>query len=285
MKESEYRDHVDTRQVVAGVDTAEVLLDWPEVRERLRRSVCLHPCIEIVEHEEVEAIERLGQFDFSIATRRRDTVRSIYRTEMIVNCAWQNIDRINQLAGLPIHSGAINRLKVLLKARLPPQLVNRSSMFFCMGPFAMFSNMNNGNGMMTYAPVTNVESFEAGDAVGEEIMDAALRGGIPGSECQRLAHALQEGVTRFIPAMRNAEPVCTNFGVVRTRGACDLWDRNSDVHHRDYRGVAEEAPDVISNAAIKLIYFARNADQIVDMVSRRLPAQPGRVKAYAAELV
>lgn len=279
MRVEEYRDYAHPDQVQMGVDTAEVLMDWAEIRTRLDTRVRASPHIDIHEGHEVKALDRRGEFRWSVATLGPDGRTHGFEAHIVINCAWQNIDAINTMAGLPIQAGAVNRLKVLLRAKLPPRLRERSSMFFCMGPFAMFSNMNDGEGMMTYAPVTNISAAQAGDAHALAQINRILRHGVDATESRRLTEALREGVARFIPAMREAEPVALKFGVVRTRGECDLWDKKSDVHHRDYTGVQADSADFITHAATKLIYFARNADQVVELVSQRLPS--GRTERAA----
>ena len=273
LREEEYRGYVHPEQVRMGVDTAEVLMDWPEIRSRLDARVRAAARVDVHDGHRVEGLHRRRAFDWSITTRGQDGRLHRFDAQMVINCAWQNIDAIHAMAGLPIQSGAVNRLKVLLRAKLPPRLRERSSMFFCMGPFAMFSNMNDGEGMMTYAPVTNMVAARAGDTHALEEINRILRHGVDAAESQRLAEALRQGVARFIPAMSDAEPVALKFGVVRTRGECDLWDRKSDVHHRDYTGVHADSEDFITHAATKLIYFARNADRVTELVSRRMPLE------------
>lgn len=273
LREEEYRGYVHPDEVRMGVDTAEVLMDWPEIRSRLDARVRASAHVDVYEGHKVEGLHRRRAFDWSITIRDTDGRLHRFDVQMVINCAWQNIDAINAMAGLPVQAGAVNRLKVLLRAKLPPRLRERSSMFFCMGPFAMFSNMNDGEGMMTYAPVTNLVAAEAGDEHALAEINRILRRGVDAAESQRLADALRQGVARFIPAMSEAEPVALKFGVVRTRGECDLWDRKSDVHHRDYTGVHAESEDFITHAATKLIYFARNADRVAELVRRRMPLE------------
>ncbi|GAB2583748.1 FAD-binding oxidoreductase [Dyella jejuensis] len=278
LREDEYRGYVNPDEVQMGVDTAEVLMDWPEVRARLERRVRAMPRIDIYEGHRVEALSHHGKFHWRVDARDPNGQLRTFDAQLVINCAWQNIDAINRMANLPIQSGAINRLKVLLRAKLPPILQQHSSMFFCMGPFAMFSNMNDGKGMMTYAPVTNISAAQAGDGHALAELNRILRHGVDAAESQRLIDGLRGGVARFIPAMRDALPVALKFGVVRTRSECDLWDKRSDVHHRDYTGVQADAADFITNAAVKLIYFARNADLVVELVSQRVPlTRTGRV--------
>lgn len=273
LREEEYGAYTNPDEICMGVDTAEVLMDWPEIRSRLDAQVRASPRIDVYEGHAVEALHHNRKFAWSVGARGPDGHLHRFDAQMVINCAWQNIDTVNAMAGLPVQEGAVNRLKVLLRAKLPPRLRERSSMFFCMGPFAMFSNMNDGEGMMTYAPVTNIGAAQAGDEEALAKINRILRDGVDAAESQRLADALHHGVARFIPAMGEAVPVALKFGVVRTRGECDLWDKDSDVHHRDYAGVRVESDDFITNAATKLIYFARNADHVAARVGQCMPLE------------
>lgn len=272
----EYADDTATEQVVAGFDTREVLMDWPHVRRGLLAAIDREPRIRVVTGAEVTGVELRSGWRHRVALRHGDGTTTDLDTSLVVNCTWENIDRLTASAGLPVNGEAVNRLKALLELRLPETIAQLPSTFFCIGPFAMFSNMGDGRGMVTFAPDTNVRAYPAGDGV-EEIM-TALDGGTPEDVQRELARRILHGVSRFLPAMADAEPAGLRYGVVRTHGTSTLDDRASDVHRRDYSGVRIEAPGLVTNAATKLIYFLRNADEVVAHVARTLPAPAGRAR-------
>lgn len=268
MDSHEYAPYVDTGAVVAGIDTAEMLMDWQVVRRMLLERVTASSRIVVAVGHEFVAIEKRGPHDLIVVAQRDDAQAPLRRihVDMIVNSSWHNIDHVNAMAGLDKGATAVNRVKVIAGVALPPALQQRSSMFFCMGPFAMFSNMIDGRGMVTYAPVTNYRTFLGRD--GRKEIDRLLHHGPGAAESAELGRAIVEGVSRFVPAMWEAKVLSVRFGVVRTQGSCDINDPNSDMHRRNYSGVVREADDIITNPATKLIYFARNADAVTSMIDQ-----------------
>lgn len=77
--------------------------------------------------------------------------------EVTVNASWYNICKFNKMLGISALTRKwCNRIKAITTAQLPEALIHMPSMFFCMGPFCMFSNKGNRVGMLTYAPETNM---------------------------------------------------------------------------------------------------------------------------------
>lgn len=272
----EYAHDTASDRVVAGFDTREILMDWPHVRRALLDAVGAEPRIRVVTGSEVVGIDRCTPVRQVVHLRGSDDRAERLEASLVVNCTWENIDRLTASAGLPVHAEAVNRLKALLELRLPASLVDLPSTFFCIGPFAMFSNTGNGRGMITYAPDTTVGAYPAGHGLAEIMR--ALDGRTTRAADDELAARILAGVASFIPAMADAEPVALRYGVVRTHGSSVLDDRASDIHRRDYSGVRVEAPGLITNAATKLIYFLRNADEVTVRVAEVLPPTSGRAR-------
>ena len=141
--------------------TSEHLFDWQSLIKDLRIKIAETPNITLYEHTEIRTLER-GDLDeprFLIRAQDNNGVEKIFKTDYIVNSTWQNIEALNDQLGLPMIPGSrTNRLKALVKVKLPESLRDANSMFFCMGPHCMFTNLGNGYGMMTYANVTNMET-------------------------------------------------------------------------------------------------------------------------------
>ncbi|GAA3342178.1 hypothetical protein GCM10017714_29390 [Curtobacterium pusillum] len=272
----EYEHDTATARVVAGFDTREVLMDWPHVRRALLDAVTAEPRVRVVTGAEVVGVDRHAPFRSVVRIEDAAGRAAQLGASLVVNCTWENIDRLTASAGLPVNAEAVNRLKALLELRLPASLVDLPSTFFCIGPFAMFSNMGDGRGMVTYAPDTNVRAYPAGDGVAEIMR--ALDGQTSRKADDELAARILAGVASFIPGMAGAEPLALRYGVVRTHGSSALDDRGSDIHRRDYSGVRVEAPDLITNAATKLIYFLRNADDVTTRVAEVLPPPTDRAR-------
>lgn len=276
----EYANEVNTDRVAVGVETAERLFDWQTFAVDIKKKILEHPNISLYEHTEVMDIERgeFGEKRFILRAKQQNEVGEIkevsYETDYFVNSTWQDIEQINDKIGLRMVPGArTNRLKALLVVDLPDSLKNAHSMFFCMGLHGMFSNTGNGQGMITYAEVTNRKVF-TGLGVDEETK-TLLNEGATADEEAKIANKMLEGIAKYIPDMIHAKPKAVKFGIVQTTGKLslsDLKDPNSTFHKRDYDGVREESIGVISNPAVKLFYFIRNGELVVDLIEDQIKA-------------
>ena len=84
--------------------------------------------------------------------------------EVTVNASWYNIGKFNKMLSISAFTRKrCNRIKAIIPVRLPEALVHMPSMFFCMGPFCMFSNKGNRVEMLTYAPETNIAVSSSGE--------------------------------------------------------------------------------------------------------------------------
>ena len=123
-------------------------------------------------------------------------------------------------------------------------------MFFCVGPHAMFSNLGNGIGRITYAPVTNFGVTT--DSQMPEQFEKWLNQGLTPEEAEEYGQKIIEGAAEYIPAMKDAKLLHVIPGIVKSKGAVKLDDRESPFHKRNYDGVEEQQIGWIDNAAMKL---------------------------------
>lgn len=157
-----------------------------------------------------------------------------------------------------------NRLKVLVRFRLPESLVEASSAFFCMGSHCMFSN--NGDlgkgypeGHITLADVTNI-STSAALGVGAETQ-CLLSGKASVEEKLAYARSLFTGASRYVSGLNDSEDylragllsgeIDVHFGIVQTWGPSQesledlkavLDDPGSSLHRRDALRVDPDYP-------------------------------------------
>jgi len=256
--------------------TAEHLFDWQALINDLRAKISSTPNITLHEHTEIRTLER-GDLDeprFLIRTKDFNGNEKIFKTDYIVNSTWQNIEALNDQLGFPMIPGSrTNRLKALVKVKLPESLREANSMFFCMGPHCMFTNLGNGYGMMTYANVTNMET--SSELKISERAESFLKGEISDDEKKDIANGIINGVAEYIPAMKDATFESIAFGIVQTEGALTLKDLHNPLHNfhkRDYDGIREEQIGLISNPCMKLFYFVQNGEVINDLVNTEVIA-------------
>lgn len=282
---SEYENDVNMDIVELGIETAEQLFDWKKFRHFMRKEIEEDENIIFMEHTEVVKIARgsVDQQRYLLHLKKDGGEFETIETDYIVNSTWENIEKLNDDLSLSMLEGTrTNRLKSLILVELPPDKINQDlpSMFFCMGQHAMFSNLGNGTGMITYAHATNIDTFQ-----GIEVSDAARRilDGKATEEDIKLygkevldGTQILAGAQNYIPALAHAKIKEVFFGIVQTAGSlslADLDNPNSSHHKRDYYGVGECEQGVIKNSAVKLFHFPKNGELVVELIRTQEAAQ------------
>lgn len=130
----------------------------------------------------------------------------------------------------------------------------------------MFSNLGNGIGRITYAPVTNFGTTSCSKM--PEIFERWLTKGLNEEETKNYGQRIIDGVASYIPAMKEAKLIQVIPGIVKSKGEVDINDKNSAFHKRDYDGVAERQIGFVENAAIKL-YCLSNARKTADLIEKQ----------------
>lgn len=266
----EYSEDVNMSKVAVGIETAEHLLDWPKFSNYLRAKILAEKNITVYEDTAViNVIQHPAMTPryhiLTAASNDHSSSIKSFSASYVINSTWEHLDKLNQLAGFSMPEQVrTNRVKILCEVELPPALINSPSMFFCMGPHCMFSNMGNGRGMMTYAQKTNLEY-----STDLEVSENAIRllaGQASPEEKTELSQQIIAGVAQYIPQMQDAKMLDVKFGVVKTIGEVDIFNCESKFHCRDYHGIRVEAEGWISNPCMKLLYCLENANIITNLI-------------------
>jgi hypothetical protein len=160
------------------------------------------------------------------------------------------------------------RLKLLAEVELPESLQEKHSMFFCVGPHAMFSNLGNGIGRITYANITNFGTTT--ESKMPDDFQKWLDHGLSKEESSEYGQKIIQGVAEYIPEMSKAKIIRVIPGIVKSKGNVELNNKDSDFHKRSYSGVEEQQIGWIDNAAMKLFYCLGNAEEVASIVSKQL---------------
>lgn len=266
---TQYRETINLDLVDAIVDTREELLNWPKLRLALINEVSNHRNIRVHLNSTIthptQRCDRVG-FEFMINNS------APAEADFFINATWEGIEKLNQEIFVYMQpESRTNRLKTIIKAKLPAEIQNHPSVFFCMGPHAMISNMGDGTVMSTYAPVTNV-SLSTGLFVSKKAQQC-LDGVANIAEEIDMANQIIDGVSHYFPKMRNARIINKGYGIIKTRGTVDLFDPNSEVNKREEIGVEEQMIGWIDNACMKLLHFLLNGREILDLIEKSLRAR------------
>ena len=262
----EYEHDVNLEQIKLGVETREHLLDWPQFRKFLLSEIENHKNIKVITQSEIQDIYfSYTDISYSLAIKKADNLIVEKNINFIVNATWEWTDYINSKIGhyRPASELRTNRAKVLVKVKLPDELKEKHSMFFCMGPHCMFSNVGDGFGFITYAPKTNV--LNSTDLIPPKNYLDIINGQIPIDKQLTVAKEIISGVSRYIPAMIKAEVAEILFGTVQVEGEADIFDPASKVHIRDYTGLRYLEDGFVSLSCMKLLYGYGNANIIVTL--------------------
>ncbi len=159
----------------------------------------------------------------------------------------------------------------LAEVELPEALRERPSMFFCIGPHAMFSNIGNGIGRITFAPVTNFGTTIENKMPNtpEQPFERWLNEGLNEEEIKHYGTEIIAGVSRYIPQMSDAKIRNVIAGIVKSKGEVDIHGKDSSFHKRDYDGVEEGQIGWVDNAAMKLFYCLGNAKKVAEIIQKQ----------------
>lgn len=265
---ADYEKDVEIDNVVMAIETAEHLLDWSKFERHILQLIKDNDNITVDEHTELVDVKRLpGKDGRFLLIFRSGNERKCVTTDYVVNSTWCEIEKINSLAGFHnMPKSRTNRLKVLLEVRIPDFMFDVHSMFFCMGPFCMFSNLGNGKALISYAPETNIDMST--EVSMSSKMVRLLTEGPNNEEYRFYSKRIRDGATTFIPALKDAEITGLRFGIVQTHGTVNIHDIESPFHGRAYFGLRAEGAGWVSNPCMKLLYLIENGDITTNILEK-----------------
>lgn len=264
IKPSIYQNYTNKKLIAIGLETQESLLDWSKFRQNCLRKIYQNPYIKVMNNTSFKSAsynKKVINYNLQLI---RENQLVIINTPYVVNCSWHNIESINKTIGIEDNQPYTNRLKLLAEVRLPKSLSEKKSMFFCLGPHAMFSNLGNGIGRITYAKVTNVFSSQIQLP---QIYQNWLKFGLTNLEKNYFGEKIIAGVSNYIPMMSQAKLLNVYPGIVKSKGEVDINNIKSQVHRRDYNGVTARLNGWIDNACMKLFYCEQNAKEVVKLIT------------------
>lgn len=268
LKQNEYEQFVNSEYVKVGIETTERLINPALLAQTLFQEVKEEKNITLLMGKRVTQVRYGQDKPFIVVLHDGSSIDA----DHVINCAWENMEAIDQTLGLFDASvKCTNRLKVLAVVKLPVELQDQHSMFFCMGAFCMFSNVGDGTGLMTYAPITNIANYS--DSKIDEAGKKFLSGSASPEEVKYYGNSIIQGASRWIPAIAKAELITVRFGIVKTYGDVDIFDPLSKVHSRDYFGVDSKQIGYIDNACMKLMNLIENAKLVETLFARHVKAE------------
>ncbi|MES2998285.1 MAG: FAD-dependent oxidoreductase [Pseudomonadota bacterium] len=272
LQEEEYKNQVNMEKVDIGIETREHLLNWPIFKKFLLGQLEKHSNIKIITDSPVEKVERLYRTGGYLISSKE-----AYQADFLINATWEHVAYFNSQLDFFPASGEIrtNRAKAMVTFELPTVARYFPSMFFCMGPYCMFSNLGERDGkylgMITYAKETN-RLNDTGLIPSEEYMALVNNNSSLSQENEEYKTKIILGVERYIPGIvesgnlrdQQIKSAEIKYGTVQVEGEVDIHDPNSKMHERRHPGFELLEPGFVSLACMKLMYGLENANLVVN---------------------
>jgi hypothetical protein len=302
----QYKDHVSSEKVNIAVATLEKIFDIESFKSQVKDELSSLG-VKIYYNTKVSRIISTdGGFKLQIQMvgKKRKNCEDqlayvdVFNVDQIIECTWNNSERIiarfatdNNLKPPDIQAFS-SRLKFLAEVRIPEDIARMNHSFFCVGPFAMFTNESSEDKDMlqniakiTYANVTNVlgcdQMAECQDqkriALWQDIYKRI--GNISIAEwykmvdndsiteemAQIIGTEIIKGVAEYIPQMNKATLIRLLPGYVLSsqEGKSDISAIDSKIHKRSEGGINKVAEGFWSAKAMKLFGCVKIAEQLM----------------------
>lgn len=287
---SEYSEYVDPKLVHLAIETREKLLDWNSFEKKV-----LEELSEFIENERVEIVNStkvLGvsyneDSSFEIKLEKKTSegkIKTSQSADFFINATWQNIELLNKKFNISTVKWT-SRMKLLAEVRIPESMTNAHSMFFCLGPFAMFSNMglkkdpqdnskDSNIARITYANVTNHSHYPSDEM--PDFYRRLLENDLNEEDMKYLSEngkKIIDGVAKYIPKMSDSSLIRVLPGIVKSVGGVDINDPKSDFHKRREEGIEMVHADYYNIASIKLFYCVVIGKKMVKIFERVIVAK------------
>ena len=280
---AEYSQYVDPKIVHLAIETREKLLDWDKFEKKVLSELDHYiksGNVEILTSVEVVGVSYNEDSSFQIELETKTAegkIRNFQNADFFINSTWHNIESLNKKFNITNLEPWTSRMKLLAEVKLPESLSNAHSMFFCLGPFAMFSNMglkkdkDYSVGRITFAKVTNHSHYPSTEM--PDFYHRFLDGELNDKDLEYLdekGRQIIKGVAKYIPQMADAELIKVFSGIIKSVGDVDIFNPNSKFHERREFGTNEELLGFYVNASIKLFYCVHNAKKISEMFKKSI---------------
>ena len=265
------------KKSVTLMNTSEQTLDWPKLKKHLINKISQTKNIKLLLNHEVEKFINSKEEKCKVICKKGKVITG----NLIINCTWQNIEKLNKTLGHFYLNKRTCRLKAMVEIILPKKLKDVRTTFFCFGPHCAITNLGNGKAFLTYEPLTNMDKTTEVEM--PENINFWLKHGtdLPISEPYlkekshnlfkyKLGMEIIENAGKYIEGIEKSRLVNVSFGIVKTPGEVDIYSKDSKHHSRCKSGVDSLELNVLINESMKLLYGVSNSIEIEDIVKKHL---------------
>ena len=208
-------------------DTEEVSVDTRELGDALTHRLIHHPLIDLRCNVHVRSAERRGG-GFRLHLETPEGASTLDADE-VVNCTWEDRDRIDQTVGVPHDSSLCYRVKHRAYVKLRAGMGNLAPVTMVQGPYGDVVPFRDGLVYISWYPECRTY-FDAVPPV-QDLHDER--------EAFAVAHRSLDVLSEMFPALRGAEVVTSSACPIVARGSTDVEDPASGLHERNRFGPRE----------------------------------------------
>ncbi len=275
-----------TLRVSLGVETCEPQVDIYKLKAHLQRKIKEHSHIQFINRSKVTHIAYLtNALGYKVTIKKEDGTSQHLDVDAVVNCSWQNIERLDKQIGFHIpDEKKVNRVKASIVVDTPDSMKGMSSFMFITGPFSSISFLTNGKAVITSEKLSNIDFWTAGqDILPFHTQDALKDLSLETEKGRSLAKEILTDAASYLSEdvkneLNKAEIEELRVGYVKYKGK-NLYTKNSiytadsDIHTRRDTGIEEQDLNYFSCPAMKWIFAPPNAKVIGNKMDEHFPIQ------------
>ena len=279
---------IEKTGIVLALDVGEPQINIQKAQKYLQHKITHTENIETMFNCDVISVERCANgVSYKVKALQQDktgkTKTIEFTTKGIVNCAWQNIENLNETAGIyekDNQDKLLIRMKISLLIKLPQKLENMDTCIFSLGPYCSVTNQYDGTAILTYEPATNVGHYFCGEATPESIKNIQLhKNNLSETHLgQKIAKDIVDGCAIYIPELKYSQILEVRIGYVKMHvnqhDGCSIYNKNSSIHRRREDGIVLHDENIypcyISVSGIKMTYAQSNAEKIRFLMKKEM---------------
>lgn len=270
--------------VLFGVETGESQIDIDPLKAHLKEQISKRENITFLPNTSVTNIAyHPTQFGYIVSSVNRDNHAINFETVSIINCAWDNIEKLDRKIGFDIlDENRVIRVKASTLVQLPQELQNMNTCIFSSGPFCSITVLPGSKAILTSEHSTNLAFFNAGlDSPPEEIQKLLDTMNLHHPAGLALAQQIRQECAAYLTndlknLLIDAPILELRFGFVKIiennqqYTSQSIYEDDSAIHARKNTGIEVRDLGYISNSGMKMTYTLGNAVNIEPILTEHL---------------
>lgn len=270
-------------KVQLGIETGESQIDISALKAHLQQLINENPNIEFVPNTRVINIsENSCDLGYTVTCQDKSGCSSL-SGKSVVSAAWQNNELITRgLTNYEPSESRINRVKVSIQVKLPPELSELNTCIFSSGPYASITLLGNGSAILTSERLTNIGFFLSGNSELPEVLQSRINSlTMDNPEGVEFAQGIiSDCASYFSPEIRTLflqstlEEIHIGFvkliNIDKPYTDYAIFENDSVIHSRRFDGVEHLSLGAVMNSGMKMTYTVANAEKTARIIEADL---------------